>query len=70
MFFDELDEVDYLNEPIKFVYQKYNSFCLSNNLQAISAIEFQRQMKRHFDLVVVTVEVDKKKVRVYKHERD
>lgn len=70
MFFDELDEVDYINEPIKFVYQKYNSFCLSNNLQAISAIEFQRQMKRHFDLVVVTVEVDKKKVRVYQHERD
>ena len=69
-FFDELEEVDYINEPIKFVYQKYHTFCLSNNLQAISAIEFQKQMKRHFGLVVVTVEADKKKVRVYQHDRD
>lgn len=67
-FFDELDEVDYLNEPIKVVYQKYNTFCLSNNLNAVSAFEFQKQIKKQFNLVVKTVEVKGKKTRVYVNE--
>ena len=68
-FFEELDECDYLNEPIKTVYQKYCTFCLSNNLQAMSAIEFQKQMKKQFDLVIKNVEVNGKKVRVYFNEQ-
>lgn len=67
-FFEELDESEYLNEPIKVVYQKYTVFCLSNNLQAMSAIEFQKQMKRQFDLTIKTIEVDGKKTRVYQNE--
>jgi putative DNA primase/helicase len=67
-FFEDLDDKEYLNEPIKGVYQKYTAFCFSNNLQAISAIEFQKQMKKHFDLVVKTAERDKKKVRVYQYD--
>ena len=69
-FFAELDEADYLNEPIKAVYQKYNSFCYSNNLQAMSAMEFQKQMKKHFSLVIKTVNQDSKKVRVYMNEAE
>ena len=69
-FFDELDSVDYLNEPIKTVYQKYHTFCLGNNLQAISAIEFQKQMKKQFSLVVKTIEIDGKKVRIYVDESE
>ena len=64
-FYEDLDEADYLNEPIKTVYQRYNSFCFANNLQAMSAIEFQKQMKKQFNLVVKNVEKDGKKVRVY-----
>ena len=64
-FFDDVDEVDYINEPVKAVYQKYNSFCLSNNLQSVSAIEFQRRMKKQFNLVVKTVGTNGKGVRVY-----
>lgn len=64
-FFDELDEADYLNEPIKTVYQKYNSFCFGNNLQPISALEFQKQIKKQFDLTIKTIESDGKRVRVY-----
>jgi len=67
-FFDELDEADYIHEPIKSVYQKYNSFCLANNLQAMSAFEFQKQMKRQFGLIVKTTEYDGKKTRVYQYE--
>lgn len=69
-FFDELDERDYLNEPVKMVYQKYNVFCMSNNMQAMSAIEFQKQMKKQFNLVIKTVELDKVKVRVYRNESE
>lgn len=69
-FFDELDEGDYLNEPVKVVYQKYSSFCLGNNLQPISAIEFKKQMKKQFNLVEKAVQLDGKKVRVYCDECD
>jgi putative DNA primase/helicase len=64
-FFADLDEQDYLHEPIKLVYQRYHAFCLGNNLQAISSIEFQKQMKAHFNLVIKVNEIDGKKVRVY-----
>jgi putative DNA primase/helicase len=68
-FFEELDEADYLNEPIKAVYQKYHTFCLSNNLQAMSAIEFSKQIKRQFDVRIKTVQLDGKKVRIYSDEQ-
>ena len=69
-FFEELDDTDYLNEQIKRVYQKYTSFCISNNLQAMSAIEFQKQMKRQFNVVVKTIEQGGKRVRVYCDEAE
>ena len=64
-FFEELDEADYLNEPVKVVYQKYTTFCFANNLQAMSAIEFKKQMKKQFNVVEKNVEIGGKKVRVY-----
>lgn len=67
-FFEDMDEPDYLNEPIKTVYQTYCTWCLSNNLQAISAIEFQKQMRKQYDLIVKSVTMDGKKVRVYGRE--
>lgn len=67
-FYDELEESDYLNEPIKVVYQKYTTFCLANNLNPISAIEFQKQIKKQFNLSVKTVRLDGKGVRVYVDE--
>ena len=67
-FYEELDESDYINEPVRAIYQRYSSFCLSNNLQAISAIEFQKQMKKQFNLIVKTVERDRKKIRVYAYD--
>lgn len=67
-FFDELEESDYMNEPIKYVYQKYTGFCFSNNLQAISALEFRKQFKKHFGVVIKSVLIDGKKVRIYTNE--
>lgn len=68
-FFNDLDETDYLNEPIKTVYQKYSTFCLANNMQPISSIEFQKQMKKQYNLVIKTIEQDRRKCRVYMNER-
>lgn len=64
-FFEELEEAEYMNEPVKTVYRRYSTFCLSNNLQAMSALEFQKQMKRHFGLTVKNVTVNNEKVRCY-----
>lgn len=64
-FFEELDEGDYLHEPIKTVYQKYSAFCLASTLQPISALEFQKQIKKQYKLVIKTVQLDGRKVRVY-----
>lgn len=68
VFFEDIEENDYLNEPLRVVYQKYSSFCLSNNLQAVSALEFQKQMKKQFDITIKTVEVDGRKCRIYCHD--
>lgn len=67
-FFEELDEPDYLNEPIKAVYQKYAGFCFANNLQPMSAIEFQKQMKKQYSVVIKTIVTEGKRVRVYERE--
>ena len=67
-FFEELSEVDYLNEPVKNVYQKYCTFCFANNLQPMSAVEFKKQFKKQFNLVEKVVDVDGKRIRVYVDE--
>jgi putative DNA primase/helicase len=65
VFFEELDEADYLRQPTSDVYRNYSVYCLTNNLQPMSAVEFSKQMKKHFNLIVTDIVVDKKKVRVY-----
>lgn len=65
IFFEDLHEEDYLNEPVKQVYTNYKAFCIANNFQPMSSMEFSRQMKKQFDLTIKEVTVDKKRVRVY-----
>ena len=67
-FYEELDERDYINEPIKSVYQKYISFCIGNQMQPVAAVEFQRQTKKQYDVAIKNVEVDGKRIRVYCRE--
>lgn len=64
-FFEGLADTDYLNEPTKDVYSKYKAYCLCNNYYALSSGEFTAQIKKYFNLEVRTVEVNKKKVKVY-----
>ena len=65
MFFDDLEEVDYINEPVKDVYKAYKGFCIANGIEPYSAIEFGKQFRKHFNVVAKDTLVDKKRVRVY-----
>ena len=65
MFFDDLEEVDYINEPVKDVYKAYKGFCIANGIEPYSAIEFGKQFRKHFNVITKDTLVDKKRVRVY-----
>lgn len=41
------------NEPTKTVYRKYKEYCISNNFQALSNIEFSRQITKRCGFIVV-----------------
>lgn len=68
LFFDDLEEKNYINEPVKDVYRSYTSFCISNRLEPVSAIEFGKQFRKHFNVKVKDVTVDKQRVRIYVKE--
>lgn len=42
-----------VNEPTKTVYRKYKEYCIANNFQALSNIEFSRQIIKRCGLVIV-----------------
>ena len=41
------------NEPTKTVYRKYKEYCISNNFQALSNIEFSRQITKRCGFIIV-----------------
>lgn len=45
------------NEPTKKVYARYKEFCLVNQFQPISNIEFSRQITKRFGLIAKTVRI-------------
>lgn len=46
-----LDAIE--NEPTKTVYRKYKEYCIANNFQALSNIEFSRQITKRCGFVIV-----------------
>jgi len=44
---------------------KYKEFCISNNFQTMSQIEFSKTVKRHFDLEIAEKKVGGKRYRVF-----
>ncbi len=47
-FFKEFSLDSLLREPLNVSYEHYNEYCLSNNFQALSRVEFSRQLKKQF----------------------
>lgn len=64
-FFNESNEDDFENQPTKFAYQKYQEFCISNSLQALSNIEFSKQVKKYYGYDIVNKSIKGKKYRVF-----
>lgn len=53
------------NEPSSMIYRKYKEYCIANNLQALSAIEFSRQVCKRCGFETKSVWVKRKKTRVF-----
>jgi putative DNA primase/helicase len=58
-----LEEVE--NEPTRDIYKRYQVYCSENNLQALSNIEFSKQVKAKFGFDIVDRKIDGKKYRVF-----
>lgn len=59
------------NEPTKTVYRKYKEYCIANNFQALSNIEFSRQINKRCGFMVVDKWIPRLgKCRVFISEKD
>ena len=64
-FFNEIDKSEVENEPTCDVYKKYQEYCLANSLQPLSNVEFSKQVKRFYDVVVIDKKINGKKYRIF-----
>lgn len=58
------------NEPTKTVYRRYKEYCIANNFQALSAIEFSRQVCKRCGFKTKQLWVNKEKTSVFVKEGD
>ncbi len=65
LFFKDFEWGEFENEPTKFVYQKYNEFCLSNSFQPMSNIEFSKQVKKYYGYDIAVKNIKGKSMRVF-----
>lgn len=54
-----------INEATNTVYRRYKEYCIANNFQALSAIEFSRQICKRCGFVAVPKWIKGKKTRVF-----
>jgi putative DNA primase/helicase len=59
------DDFKIENEPTSEVYKRYQEYCLANNLQPMSNIEFSKQINRILSMQVVIKRVGNKTYRVF-----
>lgn len=64
-FFKENVDITVENQSTNSVYMKYNEYCLANNCQPMSKIEFSKQVKKRFDMDTKPKTVDGKVQRVF-----
>lgn len=53
------------NEPTNIVYKRYQEYCLANSLTAMSAGEFSKQVKKHFDFAIISKKIQGKTYRIF-----
>jgi putative DNA primase/helicase len=59
------EEVAIENEPTSKVYKKYQEYCIANSLTPLSNGEFSKQVKRHFDFVIISKKIQGKTYRIF-----
>ena len=59
------DDFKIENEPTSEVYKRYQEYCLANNLQPMSNIEFSKQINRILNMQVAIKRVGSKTYRVF-----
>lgn len=65
-FFEDLDfDIDIDCQPTNEVYEKYREFCICNNLQPMSNIEFTKAINREYGTTVIRKRVDGKLRRLF-----
>lgn len=66
-FFRECEDEEFQieNEPTNKVYKRYQEYCLANSLQAMSNIEFSKQVNRILNFQVVNKKINGKKYRIF-----
>ena len=67
MFVKDCEDEDFLidSEPTSKVYERYKEFCLAESLQALSKIEFSRQMVKNFELKTINKRIGSKTYRIF-----
>nr|DAW16452.1 MAG TPA: dsDNA helicase [Caudoviricetes sp.] len=61
----ENEEYEIENEATSAVYDRYKEFCLAESLQALSKIEFSRQMVKTFGFQIIDKKINGKKYRLF-----
>lgn len=61
----EVEEFQIENEPTNVVYKRYQEYCLANSLQAMSNIEFSKQVNRILGLKIIDKKINGKKCRIF-----
>lgn len=64
-FFKENEDLLVENQSTTSVYVKYTEYCLANNYQAMSKIEFSKQVNKRFNMKVVPKSIDGKVQRAF-----
>ena len=53
------------NEVARVVYGRYQEYCIANSLQAMSNIQFSKQINRLLGLKVISKKINKKVCRIF-----
>ena len=64
-FFNENEHIVLENQTTTSIYSQYTEFCLVNNYQPMSKIEFSKQVKRRFDLDIKAKSIDGKVQKIF-----
>lgn len=68
LFFKDLDESVFENEPTNVCYRKYTEFCISNGLEQLGNITFSKQVKKYYGMKIVDKTIKGKKYRIFVKE--